>query len=224
MTRCSEAEAARPVALGELEQLAPPPSQDPIRAARAIVEAAQAESAALRQRAVADGYAEGIRRGREETAAALAPAVELLSSALAEAVAARDAIVDAAELRAAQLAVAIAEKIIVGAIEAQPERVRDVVRGALRGLLDAERILVLVNPDDVELVRTAGGDLGDAHIEIHGEQRVPRGGAVVRTSVGEIDARIQQKLEAVRELVAAELNAQLHERSAGAIVAAEPAA
>ena len=205
MTRCSE--AARPVALGELEQLAPPPSQDPVRAAAAIVEAAERESAALRQRAVADGYAEGIRRGQEEAAAALGPAMELLGSALAEAVAARDAIVDAAELRAVQLALAIAEKILVGAIAARPERVVDVVRGALRGLIDGERIVVCVNPDDVELVRAAGTELGDANIEVHGELRVARGGALVRTSVGEIDARVEKKLDAVRELVAAELRA-----------------
>jgi flagellar assembly protein FliH len=203
MTSCSE--VARPVALGELEQLGPPPSQDPVRAARAVVEAAHAEAESLRARAVEDGFAEGLRLGREESAVALAPAVEALQSALAEALAARDEIVGAAETRAAQLAVAIAEKIVVAAIEVQPERVADVVTGALRGLLDAQRIVVCVHPDDVELVRAAGVDHSDAHIEIHGEQRVPRGGALVRTSVGEVDARLGTKLDAVRALVAAEL-------------------
>ena len=204
MTRCSE--AARPVALGELEQLAPPPSQDPIRAAAAIVEAAQRESATLRQRAVTDGYAEGVRRGQEEAAATLAQSLDVLGAAIAEAVAVRDSIIDSAELRAAELAVAIAEKILVGALAVQPERVVAVVRGALRGLLEAERIIVCVNPDDLELVKEAG-ELTDAKIEIHGEQRVPRGGALVRTSVGEIDARIEHKLDAVRALVEAELRA-----------------
>ena len=204
MTSCSE--APRPVALGELEQLAPPPAQDPVRAARALIEAAEAEAEALRAHAVQDGYAEGLRRGREESAASLAPATDALRSALGETLAARDAIVDAAQTRAAELAVAIAEKILVGAIEVQPERVVDVVRGALRGLLEAERIIVCVHPDDVELVRAAGAELG-AHVEVHTEQRVPRGGALVRTSVGEIDARIGCKLDAVRELVAAELRA-----------------
>jgi flagellar assembly protein FliH len=202
MTSCSE--AARPFALDELEQLAPPPSQDPVRAAAAIVEAAERESATLRQRAVADGYAEGVRRGQEETAATLTPSIEILGAALTEALAARDAIVETAELRAAELAIAIAEKILVGTLAVQPERVADVVRGALRGLLDADRVVVCVHPDDVELVKTAG-ELTDVKIEIHGEQRVPRGGALIRTSVGEIDARVDRKLDAVRELVAAEL-------------------
>lgn len=205
MTSCSE--AARPFALGELEQLAPPPSQDPVLAARAVIDAARAEADALRAQAVQDGYAEGLQLGREETAASLAPAMDALRAALEEAIGARDGIVETAETRAAQLAVAIAEKILVGAIEVQPERVVDVVRGALRGLLEAERIIVCVNPDDVELVRAAGHELSDAQIEVHGEQRVPRGGALVRTSVGEIDARVEVKLAAVKALVAAELRA-----------------
>lgn len=205
MTSCSE--AARPVALGELEQLAPPPTHDPVLAARAVIEAAEAQAQSLRASAVEDGFAEGLRLGREETAAALAPAMEALRSAVGEALAARDLIVDSAELRAAQLAVAIAEKILVAAVDVQPERVAAVVAGALRGLLDAERIVVCVHPDDIELVRAAGIAHTDAHIEIHGELRVPRGGALVRTSVGEVDARLETKLAAVRDLVAAELRA-----------------
>ncbi|HWI07871.1 MAG TPA: FliH/SctL family protein [Solirubrobacteraceae bacterium] len=203
MTSCSE--AARPVALGELEQLAPPPAQDPVRAARAVIEAAEAEASTLRADAERDGYAEGVRRGREESAASLAPAMDALRAALDESAAAREAFVESAETRAAELAVAIAEKILVGAIDVQPARVVDVVRGALRGLLDAERIIVCVHPDDVELVRAAKNELNDGHVEIHGEQRVARGGALVRTSLGEIDARIECKLEAVKALVAAEL-------------------
>lgn len=203
MTTCSE--TARPVALGQLEQLAPPPSQDPVRAARAVIEAAEAEAESLRARAVQDGFAEGLRIGRQETAAALAPAMEALQTAVAAAVAAREEIIAAAERHAAQLAVAIAEKVVVAAIDVQPERVADVVSGALRGLLDAERIVVCVHPDDVDLVRAAGVEHTDAHIEIHAEQRVARGGALVRTSVGEVDARLATKLDAVRDLVAAEL-------------------
>jgi flagellar assembly protein FliH len=88
-----------------------------------------------------------------------------------------------------------------------PERVVDVVRGALRGLLGTERIIVCVHPDDIDLVRAAGLEHADAHIEIYAERRVPRGGVLVRTAVGEVDGRIETKLDAVRALVAAELHA-----------------
>jgi flagellar biosynthesis/type III secretory pathway protein FliH len=207
MTSCSEAAAPSLVALSELEQLAPPPSQDPVRAAQAVIEAARVEANALRTQAVQDGFVEGMQRGREESAASLVPALEALRTAVDEAVSARDAIVDGAEAAATRLAIAIAEKVVAGALEVEPQRVLDVVRGALRGMLDGERILVCVHPDDVDLVRSAGSELADAHIEIHAERRVARGGVLVRTSVGEIDARIETKLEAVQALVAAELRA-----------------
>ena len=207
MTSCSEVAGLALVPLRELEQLAPPPTLDPVRAAEAVIEAARVEANDLRTQAVQDGFVEGMQRGREESAAALVPALEALRAAVDAAVGARDAIVDGAEAAAARLAIAIAEKVVAGALEVAPERVIDVVRGALRGMLDGERIVVCVHPDDVDLVRSEGNELADAHIEIYAERRVNRGGALVRTSVGEIDARIETKLEAVQALVAAELRA-----------------
>lgn len=207
MKTCSEAGPAdaRPVALADLEQLGPAPAQDPVAAARAIIDSARAEAEALRARAVEDGRAEGIRLGREAASADLAPAVAALDQAVAEARAVRAALLDEAEVRAAQFALAIAEKVVAGALEIEPDRVVDVVRGALRGLLDGDRIVVCVHPDDVELVRAAGLGTPGTHIEVHAERRVARGGALVRTAVGEVDARIECKLDAARALVVAEL-------------------
>jgi flagellar assembly protein FliH len=195
----------RPVSLSELVQLAPPPSQDPATAAQSILDAAVAEADALRARAVAEGLAEGMRLGRADAAAELAPAAAALAAAVQQAVAMRDEIVQAAEARAAELAIAIAERIVAAALGARPDLVVNVVRGALRGVLEGERIVICVHPDDVALV--AGADLAAAeqHIEIYPERRVARGGALVRTSVGEIDARVATKLDAVRDIIAAEL-------------------
>lgn len=197
---------ARPVSLSELEQLAPPLPQDPVAAARAVIAAAQAEADTLRAQAVEEGRAEGVRLGREAAAAELAPAAAALEQAVEQARALRAELADAAEARAAQFALTIAEKVVAGALEIEPERVVDVVRGALRGLVDAERLVVCVHPDDVELVREAGLGSPDMHMEVHGERRIARGGALVRTSVGEVDAQIEHKLDAVRALVAAELS------------------
>jgi len=197
--------AARPVSLAALEQLAPPPPQDPVAAARAVIDEARAEADTLRAQAVEEGRAEGLRLGREAAAAELAPAAAALEQAVEAARTLRDGLAEDAEARAAQLALAIAEKVVAGALEVEPERVVDVVRGALRGLLDGDRLIVCVHPDDVELVREAGLGSPDIHVEVHGERRVARGGALVRTSVGEVDAQIEHKLDAVRELIAAEL-------------------
>ena len=65
---------------------------------------------------------------------------------------------------------------------------------------------MLVNPDDLELVPSAMDELvaalgGIEHCEVQAERRVGRGGAVVRTPDGEVDAGVETKLERAREVV-----------------------
>jgi flagellar assembly protein FliH len=60
---------------------------------------------------------------------------------------------------------------------------------------------VLVNPDDLELVRDAMGGVvsalgGIEHCEVQAERRVGRGGAVVRTPDGDVDARVESQARA----------------------------
>ena len=69
---------------------------------------------------------------------------------------------------------------------------------------------MLVNPDDLELVRETAGTLlaelgGMEHLEIQSDRRVPRGGTVVRTAEGEVDATIETKLARAREVLEREL-------------------
>ena len=72
---------------------------------------------------------------------------------------------------------------------------------------------VLVHPDDLELVarvdrRASRPTLGGIeHCEVQAERRVGRGGAIVRTPEGEIDARLETKLARAREVVEAALGA-----------------
>ena len=84
------------------------------------------------------------------------------------------------------------------------------VRGALRCLVDRERVTVQVNTLDLELVREAIEPLvsaigGVEHFEVQEDRRVIRGGALVRSAAGEVDATIETKLERAREVLEAEL-------------------
>ena len=59
---------------------------------------------------------------------------------------------------------------------------------------------MLVNPDDLEIVREAMEELraslgGIEHCVVESERRVARGGCIVRTPVGDVDARVETKLE-----------------------------
>jgi flagellar biosynthesis/type III secretory pathway protein FliH len=114
------------------------------------------------------------------------------------------------EGEAVELAFALAEKIMHATLEADRGAVLGAIRGALRGLVERERVTVLVNPADLELVRASVDELrstlgGIEHCEIQAERRVGRGGAVVRHAEGQVDARIETKLERAREVVQASL-------------------
>jgi flagellar assembly protein FliH len=174
--------------------------------------AAQAEAGAIRAAARAEGHADGLEAGLAEGRAQIAAALAALEEAVAAVGALRDATAEVVEREAVELAVAVAEKVVAGALAVEPERVLDVVRGALRRLAERRRVTVLVHPDDLELVRSAApgfaGELGGIeHCEVQAERRLTRGSAVVRTDEGQIDASVETQLARARELVEAELGA-----------------
>ena len=174
-----------PVATGA----APAPSPED---ARATIEA---EARAAREAAWDEGFA----AGREEALAALEPARSALLEAAAALERSVEDVVPEAERRAIELAVALAEKILASAVEADPELVASVVTGALRRALHHGPLVLEVNPADVELVRASldgiGAELGGLpRLDLVGERRIPRGGCVVDTSEGQIDARLDTQL------------------------------
>ncbi|HEX5145386.1 MAG TPA: FliH/SctL family protein [Conexibacter sp.] len=174
--------------------------------------AAQAEADAIRAHARAQGHAEGLEAGLAEGRAQLAAALGALETAHAEVIALREATAELVERDAVELAVLLAEKIVAGTLATEPERVLDVVRGSLRRLSERRRVTVLVHPDDLELVRDASrafaSELGGIeHCEVQAERRLTRGGAIVRTDEGQIDASVETQLLRARELVAAEVGA-----------------
>lgn len=176
-------------------------------AVMAALAAAEADANSLRETA----RQEGLREGREEALAALTPALEALTQATEAVQAGQQERADRLEAHAVDLALLLAEKVIAGAIAVDPDRVVEAVRGALRGIVERERITVLVHPEDLELVRDAMDGMratlgGIEHTEVQAERRVSRGGAVVRTPDGDVDARVETKLQRAREVVEAALS------------------
>jgi flagellar assembly protein FliH len=179
----------------EFPELAPPRPAEEMRLA------AEAERESELAAARAESYAEGLRAGQAEVSAAAAA----FAAGAAELDAARARSADEVEEAAVGLALLIAEKVLGGALEAQPERVLEVVRGALRRLTEPLPATLLVNPEDAELVRDSLADLSVEHggeLVVREERRVGRGGAVVRTQAGEIDAQIAAQLQRAAKVVA----------------------
>ena len=161
---------------------------------------------AVREQAFEEGFAAGVAHAQSQLdgpAAALAAAADQLQALRTDAAA-------SVEADAVDLALRIAEQAVGAAITVDPELVVEAVRGALRRLVERDRVLILVNPDDLELVRDhvarLVGELGGIeHCEVQAERRVRPGGAIVRTSEGEVDATLETKLARAREVLEHEL-------------------
>ena len=186
-----------------------PVPRAPVSDAEAVMDIlaeARAEAEQIRENARAEGYA----AGRADAVASLEPALAALTQAIADVQAAQ--VEQAAELerRAVELGLGLARKVVGGALSVQPELVVEAVTGVLRGIVDRERVTVLVNPADLDIVREAMDGLraslgGMDHCVVEAERRVGRGGCLVHTSVGEIDATVETKLERAGEVVASAL-------------------
>jgi flagellar assembly protein FliH len=158
----------------------------------------------------AEARAAGFAAGIADAEQLVASAVGALRSAVDEVSALRAETAAQVERQAVELGLKIAEQALHAAVAADPELVLGAVRGALRRLVERERVLVLVHPDDLELVRETSPTLvaelgGMEHLEVQSDRRVPAGGAIVRTAEGEVDATIETKLARAREVLEREL-------------------
>lgn len=197
---------AKPYELSALEPSAPLEPDDP----RAILERARIEAEAIRAAAREQGYEDGHAEGVREGMVATSDAAQALASARAQLLAAREQREADLTREAVELALALSEKILAGALALAPERVLDVVRGALRQIEERRALTILVNPEDLPLVGAALEQLsasagGIDHCELHAERRIRRGGAIIRTPEGELDASLETQLERAREVVMHEL-------------------
>lgn len=156
-------------------------------AARIVTEA-HAEAEAIRERAREEGRAEG----RAEVAALLVRARQEVDRRIAEA---------DKELRV--LAVGIAERLVRRHLALDPETVADIAKAALDEARGRHEFVLRVHPDDVAtLERERPGLLSrlsvSAHILIRADDGIERGGCVVETDVGTVDARLSTQLAAIQ--------------------------
>lgn len=196
-------------AFEQLEPSNPPPRDSPAQ----LIAEAQLEAEQLREQARAEGYAEGHRAGHEQGAAETSRAASAFSEATQGIESLRAEIVQAIEQDAVELALELAGKIVGGSPRLPGERVLEAVQGALRRVSDRRKIVVLVNPADLEAVSAATGELAGAGsgvelCDMQPDERVEPGGAIVRTSEGEVDASVLTQLERAREVVEASLAAE----------------
>ena len=160
---------------------------------------AEAELAKLRETARGEGYAEGLATGRvegEQACGRMKQLVESFGSTL-----------DNFDFRLAdmvlELALDVARQVVAGELAAHPERILDVVNLALKQMAETSReARLLLHPDDAALVRPHLEQVLDKNrLRIVEDLRIERGGCLIETSQGDLDATLPARWRQVVQVL-----------------------
>lgn len=155
----------------------------------------------LKQQAYEAGFEEGRAAGDQQAASYVAEALDMLNKIAM----AFPSAVKQNEEKLIALALEIASKVIQEEISLQPEIVQRTVETALRRVSDLEQVTVKVNPLDLDLIlpkqdtfRQIIPDVQNFSIE--GSHTIQRGGCLIETNSGSINATISAQISIIEEI------------------------
>jgi flagellar assembly protein FliH len=175
-----------------------------LAAAHAEAQSILVDAEAQRAAGYQAGYADGIEQARAAAFAEVETAITALRGAEAGIAHRIEELEGETAPAAAGLAIEIAARVLRAEVSVNPERVLDVVRGAMRRAVDRERLVVRVNPQDLAICREAAPDLlqntgGIGRLDFFDDQRVTRGSCILETNAGDVDATFESQLERIHE-------------------------
>ena len=178
------------------------------RGAREIFANAEARAQALEAEARTRGYDAGFEAGKNAVDVQMNEMIETMHGLLGGIREGRQDVMESAEPEIVRLAMAIAERIVHEQITVDPNVVIENVRSALTRLVSREVVTLRVNPADLETMRHHRDAVVSAsdieNLRIIEDQRVDRGGVVVETEAGTIDAKISTQLREARRVIRAD--------------------
>ena len=173
--------------------------------ARALVEDAAARADTIAQEARKRGHDEGFAAGRDAADHEMNDMLVTMRALLEMGRAERHKLIEDAEPELVRLALGIAERVLHQQIALDRGVVFEMAKTAIARLIERDTVTVRVNPADLERMREHRDELiaiGDIrNLRVVEDQRVDRGGVVVDTEAGTIDARISTQLDEARKIL-----------------------
>lgn len=165
---------------------------------------AREEAVGIRQTAEKQGYDEGFAKGEKEGLEKAAPVMEAFKDLVNELTEVRKKFYENAEGEMINLVIGVARTVIGEDMERNPALVRNVIRAAVQKLKSHEEISIKVNPEDLAEAERYRPELAKSvedieKVTFRADPLITRGGCVVESNIGSIDARLETQLEAIRE-------------------------
>jgi flagellar assembly protein FliH len=167
-----------------------------------IIEEAKILTQSLRENAEKEGFDIGQKSGYEAGLDQLKKIMIEAKNTLEQALRERERLGKEAENDLAQLAVKIAQRVIGSEISLNSNVVVNMIKANLERVKDREHVILRVHQEDIETVKKNKEvflkfvpDVRSVEIQI--DPRADRGGCIIETNLGTVDARITTQLEAI---------------------------
>lgn len=156
----------------------------------------------LEQDAYEKGYATGLKTQNKDIAAKL----ELLATITKTIPQIKKDILEKGEEQMVKLAIAIAEKILQQEVSTRKEIILGVLKGALKNIAETEGMKIHLNPQDFRYMMEVKKEFlqsfdGIRNMVFEEDSSIKRGGAVVETMFGEVDARLENQLKEIKAVM-----------------------
>lgn len=177
--------------------------------AKELVRDAEREAARIRDEALQQGRAEGLEESRKKAEEQFKESSLLVNSFMEQMKRQESDLMRLLTPRLANLAADLAQKIIHREIDKDSSIVTSQAEEAIGKILEREKLVIRVNPADVELMKQHKPVLlgmfdGIDKIEVVGDKKIERGGCTVETNLVRVDAQPKSQLEAARKTLLAE--------------------
>jgi flagellar assembly protein FliH len=174
--------------------------------ADAILKKAGAEREAIEMEAYRKGLEQGQTQGQMMAVKRIEPLIQTLSHAIEEMKRMRHLIIEKHQDQILEILVLIAEKVIHRQIQLSPDIILDTVRHACSYLTETDEIRLRVHPSDFENIREIERIIstqltGNGGIHFIEDATIDRGGIIIETDYGEIDASIRSQIEHMQEVL-----------------------
>jgi len=165
----------------------------------------------IEEKAYEKGFENGERDALELVEKRIEPVVQSFREAAIALEETKKAFYLSAEREAVELALAIAKKIVCHEISINKKAVINIVKEALKKIVDHKKIIIRLAPSDIRTMKDAKIQASSLtenleNVILEEDETIMDGGCVIETDLGEIDARIENQIQAVEEAFNSEIN------------------
>jgi len=143
------------------------------------------------------GYEEGFKKGEEAAQKEFSPFLATIEDLIADLTIFRKNMYDKVEREMVEMVVSLAKKVIHFEFSTRDDAVQEMIRLAVQSVLDRESMVIKINPADKGYAESFRPELHHLFSEIknitfEAHSGVERGGCIVETNFGVVDAQIDK--------------------------------